>query len=502
GGPQNVEMHPARPPDYREVRGRAGGGPIRQGGPTRPGRVERRVDTSPYSSSAYLSPPPDSSWRRTNSDSALHQSAMNTGVEGALRSAGSQRGVADSQVFGFVVADSPDSGRKYLPTADGRPRSSCEVPRVPGINIYPSQQEPGTIQIPIGNNTGSLPDLTNFHSHFPSPLSNPLDHEDPNSSPYSTSPQGTSPSTLSPTSLSSRPAGRFSFGGGGGGGGGGSPQESQGTSPGHSPGTRRRPYPQAHLQNLVLPAGTQPTANHLSVPSLVNTRYLHQSKASSLVYRSGSPGETSHSGPQSPVSPASPPGAGLGSSSPFLEHSNYGLSPAQALALQQGFEQFSMGDDPVTSIDYMMPQNNGNQYSQAITHNPDDGLVQVAAQDLQTDSVYYSQSSQLPYNRPLTMNPSGGSTQQTTPQTPNTPSSIPDIILTDFSSNSGDGLVKELGSAISGTFDPDLFPSDETLREGLGSIDLEGLQMLTDPLNVITDPTTEDNFRMDRMDRL
>ncbi|KAK7864209.1 hypothetical protein R5R35_002055 [Gryllus longicercus] len=138
----------------------------------------------------------------------------------------------------------------------------------------------------------------------------------------------------------------------------------------------------------------------------------------------------------------------------------------------------------------------------AITHNPDDGLVQVAAQDLQTDSVYYSQSSQLPYNRPLTMNPSGGSTQQTTPQTPNTPSSIPDIILTDFSSNSGDGLVKELGSAISGTFDPDLFPSDETLREGLGSIDLEGLQMLTDPLNVITDPTTEDNFRMDRMDRL
>ncbi|GLH07007.1 Uncharacterized protein GBIM_12568, partial [Gryllus bimaculatus] len=537
GGPQNVEMHPARPPDYREVRGRAGGGPIRQGGPTRPGRVERRVDTSPYSSSAYLSPPPDSSWRRTNSDSALHQSAMNTGVEGALRSAGSQRGVADSQVFGFVVADSPDSGRKYLPTADGRPRSSCEVPRVPGINIYPSQQEPGTIQIPIGNNTGSLPDLTNFHSHFPSPLSNPLDHEDPNSSPYSTSPQGTSPSTLSPTSLSSRPAGRFSFGGGGGGGGGGSPQESQGTSPGHSPGTRRRPYPQAHLQNLVLPAGTQPTAcvvevfcfgltfvpessfsaiscEHKVSPSIevIRSVLLFQIEretiinvmlqASSLVYRSGSPGETSHSGPQSPVSPASPPGAGLGSSSPFLEHSNYGLSPAQALALQQGFEQFSMGDDPVTSIDYMMPQNNGNQYSQAITHNPDDGLVQVAAQDLQTDSVYYSQSSQLPYNRPLTMNPSGGSTQQTTPQTPNTPSSIPDIILTDFSSNSGDGLVKELGSAISGTFDPDLFPSDETLREGLGSIDLEGLQMLTDPLNVITDPTTEDNFRMDRMDRL
>lgn len=54
---------------YRE-RGRSVGvGPMR----SRP--VEKRIDTSPYSG-AYLSPPPDSAWRRTNSDSALHQSAM------------------------------------------------------------------------------------------------------------------------------------------------------------------------------------------------------------------------------------------------------------------------------------------------------------------------------------------------------------------------------------------------------------------------------------------
>ncbi|XP_075747775.1 uncharacterized protein LOC119159495 isoform X7 [Rhipicephalus microplus] len=37
---------------------------------------DKRADVSPYSSSLYLSPPPDSSWRRTNSDSALHQSAQ------------------------------------------------------------------------------------------------------------------------------------------------------------------------------------------------------------------------------------------------------------------------------------------------------------------------------------------------------------------------------------------------------------------------------------------
>lgn len=48
-------------------------------------------------------------------------------------------------------------------------------------------------------------------------------------------------------------------------------------------------------------------------------------------------------------------------------------------------------------------------------------------QDLGTETGYYNTSpSQLQYSR----NTGGGSTQQTTPQTPNTPSSIPDIILT------------------------------------------------------------------------
>ncbi|CDQ70461.1 unnamed protein product [Oncorhynchus mykiss] len=34
------------------------------------------IDSCPYGS-VYLSPPPDTSWRRTNSDSALHQSTLN-----------------------------------------------------------------------------------------------------------------------------------------------------------------------------------------------------------------------------------------------------------------------------------------------------------------------------------------------------------------------------------------------------------------------------------------
>lgn len=70
---------------YRE-RGRSIGVGV---GPMRSRPVEKRIDTSPYASGPYLSPPPtDTSWRRTNSDSALHTSAQTTD---SLHSPGSQR---------------------------------------------------------------------------------------------------------------------------------------------------------------------------------------------------------------------------------------------------------------------------------------------------------------------------------------------------------------------------------------------------------------------------
>lgn len=98
-----------------------------------------------------------------------------------------------------------DHGNSFvLSLNDNRPRSSCGLPRLPGIkyaesaygflhwtnslylfehSIYPSAHD-NTVQIPIANNTGSLPDLTSVH--FPSPLHTPLDHEhDHSSSPYS-----------------------------------------------------------------------------------------------------------------------------------------------------------------------------------------------------------------------------------------------------------------------------------------------------------------------------
>lgn len=60
-------------------------------------------------------------------------------------------------------------------------------------------------------------------------------------------------------------------------------------------------------------------------------------------------------------------------------------------------------------------------------------------------------------------------------------------------------FVKDLGSAMMGDFDPDIFPSDDALRQGLDPIDMDGLQMLTDPTMVISDPSAEAHFRRDRL---
>ncbi|KFM75131.1 hypothetical protein X975_04567, partial [Stegodyphus mimosarum] len=107
------------------------------------------------------------------------------------------------------------------------------------------------------------------------------------------------------------------------------------------------------------------------------------------------------------------------------------------------------------------------------------------------------------------------SSHQTTPQTPQTPTSIPDIILTgelasdpDYemkgrheASPSGDepilrqDFAKELGCAITNmcsSFDSDFFTPEEALRVGLGPIDFDGLQILTDPdIHVVSDPSAE-----------
>ncbi|XP_065362496.1 myb-like protein I [Calliphora vicina] len=127
-------------PTYRESRGRSVGvGPMR-----RPS--ERKQDRSPYGSTAsglmlsgmtqqtqnsYLSPPMDSSWRRSNSDSALHQTLNNLaeGNFGASSPAPSVMGDLNSLHANYhhhhhphhsQRSQSPNIGRSYSPQAQRR----------------------------------------------------------------------------------------------------------------------------------------------------------------------------------------------------------------------------------------------------------------------------------------------------------------------------------------------------------------------------------------------
>lgn len=166
---------------------------------------------------AYLSPPLDSSWRRTHSDSSLHQAAMASAEiliannSPNMTRRGTPSPIEPKSITTLLFSFSGMDGTNYLHSTDpnnhsahlglgvpmdGRPKSCCDVSRVPGIKysmlFFPQNHEafraflfsisivpgpePNGIQIPIGNNTGSLPDLTNLQ--FASPLPNPIDGDD------------------------------------------------------------------------------------------------------------------------------------------------------------------------------------------------------------------------------------------------------------------------------------------------------------------------------------
>ncbi|KAJ7985585.1 hypothetical protein DPEC_G00353600 [Dallia pectoralis] len=187
--------------------------------PARPYR--RQMDSSPYNS-AYLSPPPDPSWRRnwssnfpgdksqlfglpttalnrTNSDSALHTSVMNPPAGDAFspghtlthhQGRRTGQGEGEGRMFPYPVPIEEnvlDEGKllkhwdsKNFPVPSSRPKS-CEVP---GIKISSSSmfsspdQQSCAPHAPSAMNTGgSLPDLSSLH--FPSPLPTPLDPDEP-----------------------------------------------------------------------------------------------------------------------------------------------------------------------------------------------------------------------------------------------------------------------------------------------------------------------------------
>ncbi|XP_015741588.1 CREB-regulated transcription coactivator 1 isoform X5 [Coturnix japonica] len=461
----------------------------------------RQVDSCPYGT-VYLSPPSDTSWRRTNSDSALHQSTMTPAQQESF-SGGSQdmqqKRVLLLTVPGMEEATSEadkalsKQGWDTKKTGSSRPKS-CEVP---GINIFPSaDQDNTTTLIPATHNTGgSLPDLTNIH--FPSPLPTPLDPEEStfpalsssNSTGnlaanlthlgISTATQGMTPPApsqqhrqpnVSPLSLSAdsrRP-------------------QSQQMSPTLSP---LSPITQAVAMDALsleqqlppYPFFTQTTSQQQQQPQVVST--LPQNTP--LMQTSGL-----QRGTQLPplsvtvpsTIPQSPPGSqsqsqpsmgiDINSHSSILgsvfgdSYYDQQMTARQANALSHQLEQFNMIENAISS------------------------------------NSLYSPCSTLNYSQAAMMGLTGshGSLQDSPQLSYSSHGNIPNIILT-VTGESPPSLSKELTSSLAGvgdvSFDADSqFPLDELKIDPLT---LDGLHMLNDPDMVLTDPATEDTFRMDRL---
>ncbi|XP_062815738.1 CREB-regulated transcription coactivator 1 isoform X9 [Anolis carolinensis] len=407
----------------------------------------RQVDSCPYST-VYLSPPSDTSWRRTNSDSALHQSTM-TPAQAEPFSVGSQ----DMQQKRVLLLSVPGmeeeaseadkslskQGWEAKKAGSSRPKS-CEVP---GINIFPSaDQENTTTLIPGAHNTGgSLPDLTNIH--FPSPLPTPLDPEE---APF--------PSLSSSNSTGNLAANL--------------------THMGLSTASQGMTTTQASSQQSLNTDGRRNQAQQGS-PSLSPLSPITQGSLQQYRSNAGSPAN------QSPTSPVSNQAFSPGS------------SPQQTSILGSVF-----GD---SCYDQQMTARQAN----ALSHQ-DCSFLQLEQFNMIENAIssnsLYSPCSTLNYSQATMMGLTGshGSLQDGPPLSYTSHGNIPNIILT-VTGESPPSLSKDLTSSLAGvgdvSFDSDSqFPLDELKIDPLT---LDGLHMLNDPDMVLADPATEDTFRMDRL---
>ncbi|XP_027442496.1 CREB-regulated transcription coactivator 1 isoform X9 [Callorhinus ursinus] len=498
---------------YRE-RGRLGS-PHRR--PLSVDKHGRQADSCPYGT-VYLSPPADTSWRRTNSDSALHQSTM-TPTQPEPFTGGSQD-AHQKRVLLLTVpgmeettseTDKNLSKQAWDTKKTGSRPKSCEVP---GINIFPSaDQENTTALIPATHNTGgSLPDLTNIH--FPSPLPTPLDPEEP-----------TFPALSSSSSTGNLAANLTHLGIGG---------TSQGMStPGSSP--QHRP---AGVSPLSLSTETRRQQAQQVSPTLSQLSPITQAVAmdalsleQQLPYAFFTQAGSQQPPPPQPQPPPPPPPASQQQPPPPPPQSppeNPGQPPmgidiTSAPALQQyrasagspanqsptspvSNQGFSPGSSPQHSStlggvfgDSYYEQQMAARQANALSHQLEQfNMMENAI----SSSSLYSPGSTLNYSQAAMMGLTGshGSLPDTQQLGYPSHSSIPNIILT-VTGESPPSLSKELTSTLAGvgdvSFDSDnQFPLDELKIDPLT---LDGLHMLNDPDMVLADPATEDTFRMDRL---
>uniref|UniRef100_A0A667XFM1 CREB regulated transcription coactivator 1 n=1 Tax=Myripristis murdjan TaxID=586833 RepID=A0A667XFM1_9TELE len=464
---------------------------------TSPHRRPLSVDKHgcPYGS-VYLSPPPDTSWRRTNSDSALHQSTMNPKPQEVF--AGGSQELQPKRVLLLTVPGTEES------------ESNADEDTQKQI-IFPSpDQEVNPSVLPAAHNTGgSLPDLTNIQ--FPPPLSTPLDPEDTVAFPALSSSNSTGSLTTNLTHLGISAASHGNTHR--------IPTSSQPTMT--VTAQRRQPSPQqlsptlsspampmealtleqqlaqyplfnqltaqaqAQLlsdlqkQQQALPQGIRlitlpsPVSTATATATVTNSSPENQSQTPGSINVSSYRNQTGSPANQSPTSPVSNQGFSPGGSPQHMPvvGSIFGdsfydqqLASRQTNALSHQLEQFNMIENPISS------------------------------------TSLYNQCSTLNYTQAAMMGLTGSSLQDSQQLGYSSHGNIPNIILT-VTGESPPSLSKELTNSLAGvgdvSFDADSqFPLDELKIDPLT---LDGLHMLNDPDMVLADPATEDTFRMDRL---
>ncbi|XP_067317665.1 CREB-regulated transcription coactivator 1-like isoform X5 [Anolis sagrei] len=493
----------------------------------------RQMDSCPYST-VYLSPPSDTSWRRTNSDSALHQSTMTPAQEEPFLVCSQdmqQKRVLLLSVPGMEEKASETDksllkqGWEAKKTGSSRPKS-CEVP---GINIFPSaDQENTTTLIPASHNTGgSLPDLTNIH--FPSPLPTPLDPE-----------EATFPSLSSSNSTGNLAANLTHMGLNTANQAAGmtikaSSQQSA-VSPLSLNTDSRRTQTQQVSQSL---SPLSPISQAVAMDALSLDQQLppypfftqtssqsphQQTQVANALLANAVLMQTSslQGGVQLPplsvsvpsTIPQSPPGSqiqtsmDIDTSSGSLQQyrSNAGSPANQSPTSPVSSQAFSPGSSPQqTSI--LGSVFGDSCYDQQMTVRQANALSNQLAQfnmieNAISSNSLYSPCSTLNYSQATMMGfPSSHGSLQNVPQLSYAShSNIPNIILT-VTGESPPSVSKDLTSSLAGvgdaSFDSDSqFPLDELKIDPLT---LDGLHMLNDPNMVLADPATEDTFRMDRL---
>ncbi|XP_048198560.1 CREB-regulated transcription coactivator 1 isoform X2 [Perognathus longimembris pacificus] len=499
----------------------------------------RQADSCPYGT-VYLSPPADSSWRRTNSDSALHQSTMTPTPPDSFTA--SSQDAHQKRVLLLTVpgmegstseADKNLSKQTWDTKKAGSRPKSCEVP---GINIFPSADQESTASLmPTTHNTGgSLPDLSNIH--FPSPLPTPLDPEEPAFPAFPTL-----SGTRSPDSSLTHPGLGSSQG-----------MSTPSSSPQHQPAgvnplslsteaRRQQPQQAVAMDALSLeqqlpytffaqggsqqPPPPQPQPPPPPPPASQQQPPPPPSQVSVGLPPGGPlmPSASLTRGPQLPPLAVTTPSSLPQSPPETSAQTSMGIDVASAPALQQyrtsagspanqsptspvSNQGFSPGSSPQHTSglagvfgDSYYEQQMAARQANALSHQLEQFNMMESTL---SSSGLYSPGAALSYSQAAMMGLTGshGSLHDAPQLGYASHSSIPNIILT-VTGESPPSLSKELTGSLAGvsdvSFDADSqFPLDELKIDPLT---LDGLHMLNDPDMVLADPATEDTFRMDRL---